>query len=298
MTRLWVGSVAGGVLMVALFSIAAAAGEPPTMATVVDADNNQRQVRELKFGIGTRRLTWLADPAGETDDARHGPLALEVREPHSTTYTKGIVTYVPLASVESIHYDYDKKAATIAVKGREAPLIGTLEYKGLNVLGFSGQVDGTPQTFSGGAFTKGNIRSVAFPQPVPVPARKSLAAWHIQIDQPKAMNPTLTVGEVQFVYQQSNGSEFRTDAVAIYKSDPLRFDAQLVSYTTLAVDPASRIVTAEVQVGDQERVIVLLPTTQKDGQTATLVGLVAEVDVGWKLFPLHTIKSMKRPRRD
>ncbi|MCS6866658.1 MAG: hypothetical protein RMJ56_05495 [Gemmataceae bacterium] len=296
--RLGRGVVASSGWVIAIVSITAMAADPPLTATVVDAEKNSWDVKELKFGMGTRRLTWLADPQGETDDARKGPLALEVREPHSTTYSKGIVTYVPLASVASIHYDYDKKTAAIAVKGREAPLIGTLEYKGLNVLGFSGQVDGVAKTFSGGAFTKGNIHAVAFPQPVPVPARKSLAAWHIQIDQPKAMNPTLTVGDMKFLYQLSNGSEFLTEAAAVYKSEPLRCDATLTSYTTLAIDPASRIITAEVYGGDHERIVVILPTMSKDGQTATLVGLVAEVDVGWKLFPLHTIKTMKRPRRD
>ena len=112
------------------------------------------------------------------------------------------------------------------------------------------------------------------------------------------MNPTLNVGELKFLYQFPSGEEVLADAGTVHKSDPLKFDDSLRSYTTLAVDPNSRVVAAEVQAGDKERVVVIMPTVEKDGKTGTLVGLVGEVPAGWKVFPLHTIKTMKRPRRD
>lgn len=288
-----------GVVLTSWLAVAfSRAADPPADATVTDAENKEVKVTELKFGTGTHRLAWLADPGATTEDAKKGPLILEVREPHSTSYAKGIVTYVPVASVESIKYDYDKQVASIGVKGMAEPLAGTLQYKGINVLSFSGNADGKAATFSGGAFTKGNIKGVAFPGATPIPARKNVAAWQVQIDQAKAMNPTLKVGELKFLYQFPGGGEVLVDAATAHKSDPLKLDSAVQSYTTLAVDPNSHVIAAEVQVGDKERVVVLMPTVEKDGKTGTLVGVVGEVEAGWKMFPLHTIKNMKRPKKD
>jgi hypothetical protein len=288
-----------GLMLVGLLGSALSqAADAPAEATVTDAENKEVKVTGLKFSTGTHRLAWLADPNAATEDAKKGPLVLEVREPHSTSYAKGIVTYVPVASIESIKYDYEKQFASISVKGITDPVTGTLQYKNINVLGFSGTADGKATTFSGGAFAKGNIKAVAFPDAKPLPARKGVSAWQIQIDQPKAMNPTLKVGELKFLYQFAGSGEVLVDAVTVHKSDPLKFDAAVKSYTTLAVDPNSHVVAAEVQVGDAERVVVIMPTIEKDGKTGTLVGVVGEVEAGWKMFPLHTIKNMKRPKKD
>jgi hypothetical protein len=255
------------------------------------------KVSGLKFTVGTRRLTWLADPAGATEDAKKGPLALELREPHSTTYAKGIVTFVPLSSVESIKYDYEKQVAAVAVKGLTEPLAGTLQYKGINVLGFDGTADGKAARFSGGAFTKGNIKAVAFAGATPPPERKAPPQWAIQIDQPRAMNPTLKASNFKFLYQFPGGVDVLTDAVMTHKSDPLKMEA-VKTYTTLAVDPNTQVIAAEVQVGETERVVVIQPQLEKDGKTGVLVGMLGEVEAGWRLFPLHTIKNMKRPKKE
>jgi hypothetical protein len=291
--RLWV--VAG--LALALGLSASRAADAPAEATVTDADGKEFKVAGLKFGAGTRRLAWLADPSGETDDAKKGPLALEVREPHSTTYKQGIVTLVPLASVESVKYDSDRKVARVAVRGVSEPLVGTLEYTDLNNLAISGTAGGKLTVFRGGP-KKGNIKAVAFPDARPVPGRKGLSAWQVQIDQKPAMNPTLKVGELKFLYQLPGGKEVLTDSAATHKGEPLRLDGSVKSYTTLAVDPSSRVIAAEFASGGKERVVVVPPTAEKDGKTATLVGVLGEVEAGWKLFPLHTIKGMKRPQKD
>lgn len=291
--RVW--AVAGVVLAGWLAGALSRAAEAPTEATVTDAEGKEVAVGGLKFTVGTRRLAWLADPNGATEDAKKGPLALELREPHSTTYAKGIVTYVPLRSVESIKYDYDKQVTAVAVKGLPEPLAGTLAYKGINVLGFDGTADGKPAKFSGGAFTKGNIKAVAFAGASAPPERKGASPWLVQIDQPKAMNPTLKASNFKFLYQFPGGADVLADAAVTHKSDPLKLD-DAKSYTTLAVDPNTQVIAAEVQVGDAERVVVIQPTIEKDGKTGTLVGLLGEVEAGWKLFPLHTVKTMKRPK--
>lgn len=295
MRRVWWAAV-GLALAVGL----GARADAPTEAAVTDADGKEVKVAGLRFGLGTHRLSWLADPTGETEDAKKGPLALELREPHSTTYAKGlgVLTFVPLASVESIRYDYDKQVAAVAVKGLPEPVAGTLQYKGINVLGFDGTADGKAAKFSGGAFTKGNIKAVAFPDAKPAPARKAGIYWNVQIDQPKAMDPTLKAGNFKFLYQFPGGVEVLADAGTVRKGDPLKLDDAAKAWTTLAFDQKTSVAAVEVLIGDTERVVIITPEIEKDGKKGTLVGLLGEVEAGWKLFPLHTIKSMKRPRKD
>jgi hypothetical protein len=243
-------------------------------------------------------MAWLADPAGATEDAKKGPLALELREPHSTTYKAGIVTYVPVGSIESIKYDYDKKVALVAVKGLTEPLAGTLEYQGLNVLAFSGTADSKAAAFSGGSFKKGNIKAVAFPDTKPVDPKKGLSPWLVQINQPKAMDPTLKAANFKFLYHFPGGAEVLTDAATVRKGDPFKMDDAVKAFTPVAVDLNNDTAVVEVQVGDGPEKLVVLPPIEKDGKKGTLVGLLGEVDAGWKLFPLVAIKSMKRPKKE
>ncbi len=277
---------------------AGAPADAPAEATVTDAEGKEVKLSGLKFGPGTQRLAYLADPNGNTDEAKKGPLVLALREPHSTTYTAGVVTYVPLASVESIKYDYDKQVATVAVKGLSEPLAGTLQYKGLNVLQFEGAVDGKPTKFSGGGFAKGSIKAVSFADAKPLPARKGGPAWAVQINQKDAMHPTLKAGEFKFVYRLAGGTEVIADAATTHKSDPLKLDAAATAYTTLAVDANTSTVAVEVQSGDAVRIVVIPPTVEKDGKTATLLGALCEVEAGWKLFPLYAVKGMKRTKKE
>ncbi|HEY1186807.1 MAG TPA: hypothetical protein VGE74_04075, partial [Gemmata sp.] len=80
--------------------------------------------------------------------------------------------------------------------------------------------------------------------------------------------------------------------------EPLKLDDTVTQLTTLAVDQNLHVAVVEVQSGETERVVVIPQEVEKDGKKGVLVGLVGEVDAGWKLFPLHTIKSMKRPKKD
>src|ERR1700722_1664731 len=120
---------------------------PDDTATVLSVGGKETKVTGVKFTAGTHRLAWLADPNGKTEDARRGPMALEVREVQSTTFTKGVITYVPIAHLESVKYDYESKAVNLSVKGIKEPLKGTLQFKGLNALTFSGSVDDKSTTF-------------------------------------------------------------------------------------------------------------------------------------------------------
>ncbi|MBY0458313.1 MAG: hypothetical protein K2V38_13310 [Gemmataceae bacterium] len=292
--RVWVVLV----LATALACAAQALADAPTEATVTDVDGKDVKATGLKFGAGARRLGWLADPNGADDEAKKGPLALELREPHSTTYAKGVITYVPLAAVESIKYDYDKQVSAVQVKGLTEPLAGTLQYKGINVLNFDSSADGKAVKFVGGAFTKDHIKAVAFADPKPLPARKGLGQWQVQIDQPKAMDPTLKGGAAKFLLQFPGGVEALADSVPTRRGDPLKFDDGTKSLALVAYDPNTHVAVFDLIVGDTEKVVVVPQEVEKDGKKGVLVGVVVEVEAGWKVFPLHTIKGMKRPRKD
>ena len=283
----------GGVVLALAFARAA---DGPTEATITDAEGKAVKVSELTFTTGTRRLAWLADPA---DDAKKGPLVLEMREPHSTSLKVGVVTYVPVSSVESIKYDYDKLATGVAVKvkGVTEPVAGTLQYKGINVLGLGGTAEGESMKFIGGTLAKGGIKAVAFPNAKPLPARKAGTPWAIQIDQKAAMDPTLKASNVKFLYRFPGGEEL-ADAATVRKGDPLKLDESVTAFTPVAVDQNTHMAAVEVQIGGTDKVVVLPLHFEKDGKMAVLVGLLGEVDAGWKLFPLHTIKSMKRQKKD
>jgi hypothetical protein len=279
----------------ALLAARSAADEPAGGGVVVtDAADKKVTLDTFKLTAGARRLAWLADPKGTSDDAKKGPLALELREPHSTTFTKGVLTLVPLSSVESVRYEYDKQLLSVSVKGLAEPLPGTLQFKGINVLALEGSAGGIPTKYSGGVPGTG-IKGLAFPGAKPLPARPTGgAARAVQIVQPLAKNPTLVVRNLKPLFAFPGGSEVLLDALPVRKGDPLAFTGPGPKRVeVLAVDPNTQLAAFEVTPDDgPERVVVVPLTLEHDKRTGTLVGLVGEVDAGWKLFPLHTIKSV------
>jgi hypothetical protein len=272
----------GAILLGGLAVVCARAADPPPgEAVVVDSAGEEIKLTKVKFTTGTRKLGWMPEKT----------VALEVREPNSTTWSKGVVTLVPLASVESVTYEPGK--ATITVKGLSAPLIGSTEYKGFTVIGFEGDSGGVVGKFAGGV-AKSGIKSVTFPGAKPLPERKPGGlAWSVTVDQPKAGNPALAVRELKVLYALPGGVEQLADALPVRKGDPLNLDDSLKRLEVLAVDPNTHMAAAEVQTADgPERTVVIPLTREQDKKTGTLVGLLGEVDAGWKLFPLHTIKTL------
>jgi hypothetical protein len=278
-----VSGAVGVVFLAGLIGLGGRAADAPADEPVVVVDSAGKEIKltKVRFTTGTRRLSWLPDKSA---------LALEVREPNSTQYAKGITTLVPLASVESIAYEPGK--ATIGVKGLSAPLVGTTEYKGFSAIGFEGDSGGVVGKFAGGV-PKSGIKSVTFPGAKPLPERKpGGTAWSVTIDQPKAGNPALAVRDLKVLYA-SGAAEQVADALPVRKGEPLKFDASLKRLEVLAVDPNTHIAAAEVQPADSpERTVAIPLTRDQGGKTGVLVGLLGEVDAGWKLFPLHTIKVL------
>lgn len=272
-----------------------AAGE----AVVTDVDGKEYKVAGVKFTTGTKRLAWMADPKGATEDARKGTTVLELREPISTTFVQGIVTYVPVASLETARYDYEKQEVSLKLKGVTEPLIGVLGYqRPINLLGFGGTSDGKPAAFTGGAVGKTAVKTVTFGGTQPLSTHKGGKHWNIQIVQPKADNPTLIARNLKVLYSFPGGIEQLHDGIPVRKGAPIPFDDALKRFEQLAKDINTNIATAEVEVGTgPERVIAIPLTVEQDKKVGILVGIVGEVNVGWKLFPLHTIKSITPSKR-
>lgn len=287
MSRAWCGIL----VVVAAAAFRTAADEPKAAEVVVtDVDGKETRLTAARLTTGTRRLGWLADPKGATPDEKLGPLAVEVREPNSTTLVQGVVTLVPAASVESARYDYERDTVTLAVKGLKDPLqLGV--YQTANRLGVAGTADGKAAAFVGGVAGKTAVKSIVFPDARPLPAAKAGGlSWAVQIVQPKANNPTLKAKNLKPLYQFKDGTQHLADALAVRKGPPLAFDEKLTRFEAVANDLTTGVAVAEVDAGGAEKLLVILPTLEKDGKAGTLLGLVGEVELGYKLFPLHTIK--------
>lgn len=290
--------------------VIAAADDPPNEpktptgrideVMVTDLDGQEYRVTGATFGTGTRRLTWLADPQAPDPDSRSGPLALAFREPNSTTYVNGVLTLIPLRHVESLRYDYERQLVTLTVKGAKEPLVGSLEYAGVNVLGITGRVDGQTRSFAAGVRGKAAVKVVTFPDPVPVPQVPAGAAtrgWSVRlVASKKAAGPEplpLIVRDLRPLVVLPGGAEQRLDTLPRRKGPPLVFDAHLKRLELLAWDPDRGAAVAEVEAADGSEQVIVIPLRNEGEKPApTLAGLLGAVEVGYKLFPLHTVRTI------
>jgi hypothetical protein len=296
MRRVW-----WGVIFVATASFASgwpAAEEPADgEAIVTDADGKAHKLAGVRFGSGTKRLTWLADPQGTSEDANKGPVAMEFREPHSTTLVKGVITLVPVGTIESLVFDHAKQEVTLSVKGLQQHLVGILGYQKVNVLGITGMSDGQNVSFVGGTSGKSAVKTMSFGGAHAPPKAKILSTWNVQIAQPKANDPVVIVHNLKVLTAHSGGVEKLADAIPVRKGEPIPFDGKLKRFEVVAHDQITDVVAAEVEVGGAERTIVIPHILDQAGKPGTVVGFLGEVDAGWKLFPLHTIKVITPSKR-
>lgn len=265
---------------------------PADSAVVTTVDGAELKPTGVKFTAGTRRLAWLANPNGVTESEKKGPLALEVREPDSTTYAKGVLTLIPIAHLESALYDYEKQQVKVVVKGLKEPVTGTLRYKGVNVLKFSGTADGKSVAFTGGVVGKTAVKSVTFSGATPIPAPKATGTtWAVQIAQPTAKDPVLTVRNLRVLLQFPGGVERLEDSIPVRKGQTVPLNGTLKRFEVMATDDNTNMAAAEVESTTGPERVVIVPLVQDgDKKSAVLVGFVGEVEAGWKFFPLHSVK--------
>lgn len=278
----------------AIACVASIRAEEPAEATysLVDSAGKEHKLTSLKWLNGTRRLAFLADPKGTTDDAKRGPMALAIREPNSTTFSNGVLTLIPLSCVESVKYDYEKLAMSVAVKGQDA-IPGTLQFRGINVLSLDAKAGDAPTKFSGGV-PKDGFKSLTWPDAKPMASRAVGTLWHVQIEQPKAKDPTLPVRNLKAIYSFGGGVELLADSLPVRKGEAIKLDTKLKRLEMIAVDPNTQNSAMEMTLDGSPEKLVAVPLTLEQGtRIGTLIGFVGEVDAGWKLFPLHCIKVIK-----
>jgi hypothetical protein len=300
-------SVWGGLIvaLAACFSGFLAGADEPVAGEVIvtDVDGQEHSLTSVKFGIGTRRLAWLADPKGTNEEAKKGPLALEVRESMSAMpLAQGIVTLVPVRTIESIRYEFDKELVTINVKGLSHALAGPLFYPRVNSVGLSGTSSTKTSSFTGGVRGKPSVKSIAFGGAQPLARARAGVSWNIQIiktrkDEPAVVdNPSLTARNLKVLVSQPRGAEELVDGIPIRKGSPIPFDGKLKRFELLANDLNTHYAAAEVDTGT-ERVVAIPLGPSEDKRSSALVGILGEVDAGWKLFPIHTIKVITPSKR-
>jgi len=280
--------------VVALSSLPLALADDAEPITLVDAAGKEVKLSSVKLTAGVRRLAFLADPKGTTDEVKKGPLALEIREPISTTFQKGVITLVPLSSVESVKYDYEKLKMSVVVKGLMEPLAGTLQYQGINVIRLDGKSGDMTTKFTGGT-PKDGFKSITFPGAHPLATRPpGVKHWSVRIVQPKEKDPTLAVRNLKGIYSFPGGQEQLVEALPARKGEPLVLNDKLKKLEFLAVDPNTMMAALEATLENgTERLIAVPLSLEQDKKTGTLTGLIGEVDAGWKFFPLHTIKTVQ-----
>lgn len=299
MARNFRWSAPAAFLLVALALTAADA--PPEIVTIVDGDDKEIKLGGVKYTLGVRRLAWLGDASAATDDGKKGPWAFEIREPDSTLYQKGVITLVPMASIEGVKYDYTNFTAAIAVKGLKDPVMGTTKYKGFCFLGVEGEAGGVKAKLTGGELSKAKtgprtgFKSIAFPQAKPLPPRAANApGWAITLEDAKPADRPHIVRNLKALYQFSGGVEQISDLLPARKGEPVVLGtgdkpSPYKKIEVIAVDPTNRTLVLELDSGERT---VVIPTGELDKKPATLVGFLGEVDAGWKLFPLHAIGEM------
>jgi len=275
------------------------AAEPMPTVTVLEPTGESTPLTNAQFTQGTRRLAWLADPKGTTEDAKKGPLAFELREPGSSTFVQGVLTLIPLSSIEGMKYDYEKKLFTLQAAGIVAPFTGSLEFIGFNAIGLEAEVKkgtaGIAVVKYRGGQAKGGIRGISMTGAKPYERKPDANAmhWSVQILDAKAKNPVINVTNLRPLYRLPDGTEKFLPVLPFQKTLQLDWaDVRGFKHEPPAMkgQPAEVIV-----VGKDGKEQTLSPKTilEQDGKKATLLGLLGEVPGGFKLIPLHTILELK-----
>jgi hypothetical protein len=280
-----------GLALVLLLSPGQAGEKKAPDLGIINAAGKQEKMRIWHFTGGTRRLSWLGPPG--VGGKPGGPECLQFREERSTSYVDGILTLIPLASLKAIDYDPDKKSVTataLAATGKDEILKGTTRYEGFNRITIEGEADlgdlGSAEVKLQGGVATG-LRGLRFSSPQPSAEVKGRAATIVADDKEKTTHGAAGLTPLYF----ANGA-YRTQPELMFKKT-VKIDLDKIAKLR-RLPPADKKQTAlefEVTLADgAQHNLTLLTKVDGKGQ---LVGLVGQVAVGYKLFPLHTIAELR-----
>ncbi len=296
-----------GVLAV-LFVVAAFADEKPKepkdakepkaeagVLVVVDSAGKEVKLKAWTFSQGTEHLPWLAskDAPPPADKEKAGPEVFTFREENSTQFKEGVITFVPVDRVRSIEYGMDKVTMRVVTNDKaedDTKLVGSTEYKGVNKINVSAEVDmgaeGVAEMQYQGGAAKGSVQGFKFSAPK-APAASSGRTATVLIDDTKT--PSSSVTDLKALYHFADGSE---------RLSPLVFFRISVKYDLATIQKLefSGKNGEDVKVTRKEgepKDLKLLSKVTIDGKEAELVGFVGKVPAGYRLFPPHTLTSIE-----
>ena len=262
------------------------------------------RLKDAHFSAGTRRLSWLAvdDASAKTKaKAPAGPEYLEFREDKTPMYTDDIVTYIPVASLQQLEYDHDKRLARATIKqagDMDVTLIGPTKFANINKFSLEGTglkkseigIDGALQIQDG--LLKAPVRGFVQHGAKPVEAPTGRLALVIAQDKAKKQHkvyglmPLYKVGAGQklaSVLMFQKVGQIDLAKIAVLRQVPAADKKKTISHDYEVT-----------QIGGEKEKLTLLDSTQLgDNQKATLLGFVGRVAEGYRLFPPHTIAEVR-----
>ena len=259
-------------------------------------------LKDAHFTAGTRHLSWLAATvkAAQPKAKSLGPEYLEFREEKSTTFKDGIITLIPVASLQRLDYDHDKKLVRAVVKqagDQDLNLVGSTKFVGINKFSLDGAAAKTEVGVAGALQFQDGLMRIPFrgmlhPDAKPVAAPTGRGAVVIAQDKEKtehqvqALTPLYRVGAGQklaSVLMFQKVGQIDVTKLALLRQLPAPDKKQTVSHEYEVT-----------QAGGAKQKLTLLENTQlEDNQKAVLLGLVGRVAAGFKLFPSHTIAEVR-----
>jgi hypothetical protein len=272
----------GVIFGLCLFTIVSAADDPKVqIVTVKGGDDKEQRIEAPKFLAGFRKVSL-------SSKSSVNPTTVFVfRSLQSTNYAKGVETWLPIQYLQSVSFEASKQTINVRLNGIQEPLSGSTQFKGINVL----LVESGKERFNslgGKDKTVKECRFLAEQKAPPVEGQK----WAIQIDQPKANNPTLVVYNLK-VLAERNGVEELANQLPVRRGKPISLAKdQFKQLSVVAVDPAKAI-AVEVTNFDKAETTFVIPTATEDPKKGKLVGLMGEVTGGYQFFPWHTIKTVQ-----
>jgi hypothetical protein len=305
-------------LLAAVAALAAPADDskkkPEAGLIIIDAKGKEHKLTSWQFIAGTRRLSWLApaepekkepdkepkkegpgkQPARPTPKAQ-GPQALVFRDDKSTATrdAEGVTTLTPLEYIRGIDFDDDNKTMSVRVatgdkEDTDVVLTGTTRFRGVNKVDVEAEVDKgdlgiAAVKFAGGV--PGGIKGIRFPKVKPAPAPKGQPAVVVVNYQEKTEEK---VHDLQVLYRTRESE--KVSPILFFKKT-IKLDLGKVhSLATTGTEGTEWKI--KLKNGDEET-FTLLKTGELDGKLVGLVGFVARVPAGYRLYPPHTVSEIR-----
>ena len=257
--------------------------------TVIDNNGKEHKLSSWTFTEGTKTLPWLADKQHPK-----GVEVLEFSEGKGVPLKTRVLTWVPLKHIRSLTFDNEKSTVTLRIaKSDVTDLVmeGVTGYVGCNVLAIEAEADfgdfGKAEVKFKGGVPRG-IKKIIFPGAVPVSSAKAkLSAKITASDKAKTVhevtNPIpVYVGDKQALVLDNELRFQKTIKIGLDKLKSLTLVGNGSARDGLVFDVA-------LPSGQQKPLVLIQRRINAKKRPEFLLGLIAETQTGYKLFPMQVI---------